>query len=57
MSRIFLIHAVLEIHAASDNLSANIETLLDLFPTSLHLKTQQALIHYQLRCGSFSVTA
>lgn len=49
MTRIFAIHAVLEIHSATEILQRSILDLLDLFPTSLHLKSQQALISYHLR--------
>lgn len=49
MSRIFAIHAVLEIHAATEILMTSIQDLLRFFPASLHLKSQQALISYHLR--------
>ena len=49
MTRIFAIHAVLEIHSATEVLQRSIADLLALFPTSLHLKSQQALISYHLR--------
>ena len=49
MARIFGVHAVLEIHSATEALQQNIKDLLTAFPTSLHLKSQQALIAYHLR--------
>ena len=49
MSAIFSVHAVLEIHSATEALQVRISELLKFFPTSLHLKSQQALISYHLR--------
>lgn len=49
MSRIFGIHAVLEIHSATDALQERINDLIACFPSSLHLQSQRALINYHLR--------
>lgn len=49
MSRIFGIHAVLEIHSATDALQDSINELITLFPNSLYLQGQRALINYHLR--------
>lgn len=49
MAQFFSIHAVLEIHSASEALQPTVESLLKVFPTSLHLKSQQALISYHMR--------
>jgi anaphase-promoting complex subunit 8 len=56
MSRIFAIHAVLEIHAATEMLMTSINELVKHFPTSLHLKAQQALISYHLRGAQSALT-
>jgi anaphase-promoting complex subunit 8 len=49
MSKMFCVHAVLEIHSATETLQQNITDILRVFPESLHLKSQQALIAYHLR--------
>ncbi|GAA95420.1 uncharacterized protein L969DRAFT_85101 [Mixia osmundae IAM 14324] len=49
MSRIFALHAMLELHSATDQLHGSTLELLELFPTSLHIKSQQALMAYHLR--------
>lgn len=49
MFYMFSVHAALELHSADETLQQNINDLLQNFPKSIHLKSQQALIHYHLR--------
>ncbi|MBW0479699.1 hypothetical protein O181_019414 [Austropuccinia psidii MF-1] len=51
MSRFFFVHATLETHTtgSGDSLSKVVEELKELFPSSLFLKSQQALVAYHLR--------
>lgn len=51
MDRFFFIHATLESHTSGngDALTKVIEELQELFPTSIYLKSQQALMAYHLR--------
>ncbi|OAV96526.1 hypothetical protein PTTG_00976 [Puccinia triticina 1-1 BBBD Race 1] len=51
MSRFFFVHATLETHTAGngDSLAKVVEELKELFPSSLFLKSQQALIAYHVR--------
>lgn len=49
MSRIFGVHAVLELHSASEALEDRNADLLAVFPNSLFLQSQRASIQYNLR--------
>ncbi|POW22747.1 hypothetical protein PSHT_00923 [Puccinia striiformis] len=51
MSRFFFVHATLETHTTGngDTLTKVVEELKELFPSSLFLKSQQALIAYHVR--------
>lgn len=51
MSRFFFVHATLETHTAGngDTLTKVVDELKELFPNSLFLKSQQALIAYHTR--------
>jgi hypothetical protein len=49
VSRLFYIHASLEVHRASEGLRFDIRTLETLFPSSVHLKAQHALCEYHMR--------
>jgi anaphase-promoting complex subunit 8 len=49
MTRIFGIFAMLEVHSATEASLDGIHDLLKVFPTSLHLKSQQAMVSYHLR--------
>ncbi|KAG0139623.1 hypothetical protein CROQUDRAFT_101269 [Cronartium quercuum f. sp. fusiforme G11] len=51
MNRFFFVHASLECHNAGngEDLTKVIEELKELFPTSIYLKSQEALISYNLR--------
>ena len=49
MSQFFHIHATLEVHRASEDLRESIDELAKIFPKSLHLRSQRALVEYHLR--------
>lgn len=53
MSELFSIHATIEVNAASEDHQKNIDRLQALFPKSMHLVAQKALLLYHLRCKSF----
>lgn len=49
MTRFFHIHATLEVHRASDDLRDSIAELEQMFPGSVHLRAQRALVEYHMR--------
>ncbi|KAG4303449.1 hypothetical protein PCK1_000413 [Pneumocystis canis] len=53
MKKLFLIYAILELHQSGESLYHQIMELETLFPNSLFLKTQRALIPYNGRAKDF----
>ena len=53
MLTFFAINVMLDLHTATDLVMNMIKELLDMFPTSVHLKAQRALVFYHMR-GQFA---
>jgi anaphase-promoting complex subunit 8 len=51
MLTFFAITVMLDLHTATDLVMNMIHELLDIFPTSVHLKAQRALVYYHMRGG------
>ncbi len=49
MLTFFAITVMLDLHTATDLVMNMIKELLDIFPGSVHLKAQRALVYYHMR--------
>ena len=49
MLSFFAISVMLDLHTATDIVMGMINDLLEIFPTSVHLKAQGALVYYHMR--------
>jgi anaphase-promoting complex subunit 8 len=49
MLTFFAITVMLDLHTATDLVLNMIDELLDIFPESVHLKAQRALVYYHMR--------
>lgn len=49
MLTFFAINCMLDLHTATDLVMNMIKELLEIFPSSVHLKAQRALVYYHMR--------
>ncbi|KDQ15160.1 hypothetical protein BOTBODRAFT_32144, partial [Botryobasidium botryosum FD-172 SS1] len=49
VTKMFIVNVMVELHAATDEVQQMLEELLQIFPASLHLMAQKALVCYHIR--------